>query len=126
MESPQNSWCWMFMAGEMDREDIEYFLSIGALEFSYVNEDGEDIYSLTEDAIELAPELYEEQMKKFNEVIFSLWRKDIIDIMFDDEGEPMISLHQDTGELLKTVVLDEEEKETLEEILIAWHEKNNE
>lgn len=126
MGSPQNSWCWMFMAGEMDKEDIEYFLSIGALEFSYVNEDGEDVYSLTEDALELAPELYEEQMKKFNEVIFSLWRKDVIDIMFDDEGEPMISLHQDTGELLKTTVLDEEEKETLEEILIAWHEKNNE
>jgi hypothetical protein len=114
------------MAGEMDKEDIEYFLSIGALEFSYVNEDGEDVYSFTENALELAPELYEEQMKKFNEIIFSLWRKDVIDIMFDDEGEPMISLHQNTGDILKTVVLDEEEKETLEEILIAWHEKNNE
>jgi creatinine amidohydrolase/Fe(II)-dependent formamide hydrolase-like protein len=113
----------MFMAGEMDKEDIEYFLSIGALEFSYVNEHGEDIYSLTEKAKEIAPELYEEQMKKFNEVVFSLWTKEMVDISFDDEGEPMISLHLEDNSF-DFSQLDEDEKDVFEEILIAWDEKN--
>jgi hypothetical protein len=115
----------MFMAGEMDKDDIEYFLSIGALEFSCVNERGEEIYSLTDKAREIAPELYLEQMKNFNEIIFSLWRKDILEITFDEDGEPMISITKGKEEF-DISDLDEEEQDIFEEILIAWNEKNKE
>ena len=114
------------MAGEMDKEDIEYFLSIGALEFSHYDEDGEAIYSLTEQAEELAPELYDEQIKDFNAITFSLWNKGAIEIVFDEDGEPLISIKEDSIERLQDPDLDEEEKDVLEQIIYSWNIKNSE
>lgn len=123
MESLQISWCWIFMAGELDKEDIEYFLAIGVIQFSHVNHNGEEIYRLTEKAKELAPDFYEEQMKDINSVIFSLWNKGMINIVFDDNGEPLIGLQSDTGELLQKIDLDEDEHDVMEEIILSWYSK---
>jgi len=112
------------MAGELSEEDIKYFLAIGVLEFSYVDENGDEIYSLTDKAKDLAPEFYENQMKDLNATVFSLWNKGIIDVIFDESGDTMISLNEDTAELLKTIDLDEDEHSVIEEILVSWHLKN--
>jgi hypothetical protein len=40
-------------------ERLEYYLSIGAVTLEGVDEDGEIIYAITEDAERLAPELWE-------------------------------------------------------------------
>jgi hypothetical protein len=126
MENPKKNWCWMFMAGEMDKDDIEYFLAIGALEFSYVDDDGDEVYRLTEKAKEIAPQLYEEQMKDFNAAIFSLWNKGVIDITFDNNGEPLIGISEDVYDMEISELLDEEERDILQEIVLAWNIKNNE
>jgi hypothetical protein len=124
MENQPNNWCWMSMAGEISKEDIEYFVAIGVLEFSYIDENGDHIYSLTDKAKEIAPEFYENQMKTLNATVFSLWNKGIIDVIFDESGDTMIALNEDTAELLKTIDLDEHEHTVIEEILISWHLKN--
>jgi hypothetical protein len=121
MESQQNSWCWMFMDGELSKEEIEYFLAIGAIEFDRINLDGSETYRLTEEAKELTPEFYERQMKHLNSVIFSLWNKDLISLTFDDEGEPLIILHENTGEMIKSLELSEDESEIMEAIILSWY-----
>jgi glutathionyl-hydroquinone reductase len=124
MESPLSNWFWKFMAGEISKEDLEYFVIIGVLEFSHIDENGDEIYSLTDKAKDLAPEFYENQMKDLNATVFSLWNKGIIDVIFDESGDTMISLNEDTAELLKTIDLDEDEHSVIEEILVSWHLKN--
>jgi len=114
------------MAGEIEKEDLEYFLAIGALEFSHTNQNGEDIYRLTKEAKEIAPEFYEEQVKDLNSVVFSLWSKGIIEISFDDSGDPLIGLQQNTGELLEKIDLDEDEHDVMEEIILSWYSKYEE
>jgi len=114
------------MAGDLEKEDLEYFLAIGAIEFSHINQNGEEIYKLTEKAKEIAPHFYETQIRDLNSVVFVLWNKGIIDIVFDNDGDPMISINENTLEAIKNVDLDEDEHDVLEEILISWNYKNEE
>lgn len=110
----------------MDDELVEYLLSIGALEYVFTDDDGEPIYRLTPDAKELVPELYEEHMKDFNSVVFSLWQKDLIDLVFDEEGEPMIGINKNTNDPEIIETLDKQEKEAIQEILFVWKKKSEE
>jgi hypothetical protein len=111
------------MAGELDKDEIEYFVAIGALEFSHINANGEEIYKLTDKAEELAPEFYEEQVSDLNSTVFSLWNKGIIDVVFDDDGSPLISLNEDTSNLLRTIDLDDHEQDVMAEIILSWYLK---
>ena len=50
-------------------EIMDYYLEIGAIEISGVDKDGEILFSITEKAKELAPELWQSHQ----EHIVSLW-----------------------------------------------------
>jgi len=110
----------------MDDEMVEYLLSIGALEYVFTDEDGEPIYRLTPDAKDLVPDLYEEHMKDFNSVVFSLWQKDLVDLVFDEGGEPLIGINNNTTDPEMIEMLDRQEKEAIEEILFVWKKKSEE
>ena len=114
------------MGGSMDDELVEYLLSIGALEYVFTDDDGEPIYRLTPEAKELVPDLYEEHMKDFNSVVFSLWQKDLIDLVFDEDGEPMIGINVNTTDPAMVEILDKQEKEAIQEILFVWKKKSEE
>lgn len=108
----------------MDDELIQYLLSLGALEYVFTDDDGEPIYRLTPEAKDLVPDLYEEHMKDFNAVVFSLWSKNIIDVIFDEDGEPMIGLNSNTDDPEMIEELDKQEREVLQEILYVWKKKS--
>lgn len=76
-----------------DEQDIvEYLLSIGALEEAGVDADSsEPLYRLTEKSEEFIPEFTELFYQEFSNHVFLLWQQEFIDVIFDDEGEPMIS-----------------------------------
>ena len=107
----------------VEEEMIQYLISIGALEYVFDDEDGEPVYRLTEEAKDLVPDLYEEHMKDFNSVVFSLWSKNLVDVVFDEDGEPMIGLNANTDDPEMIEELDKQEKEVLEEILHIWKKK---
>jgi hypothetical protein len=111
------------MAGEIEKEDIEYFLAIGALEFCYTNKDGEEIYKLTKEAKIIAPEFYYDQIKELNSVVFSLWNKGVIEVSFDDDGDPLIGLPENMGDFLRNNDLEKEELDLVEEIILSWYSK---
>lgn len=112
------------MGGNVEEELVEYLLSIGALEYVFDDEDGEPIYRLTPDAKDLVPELYEEHTKDFNSVVFSLWRKNFIDVVFDEDGEPLIGINDNTINEDMVKELGREEREALQEILFVWKKKS--
>lgn len=114
------------MVGKMEEELIQYLISIGALEYCFTDDDGSYIYRLTPEAKDLVPDLYDEHMKQFNTTVFSLWNKGLIDIVFDDDGEPLIGLNEnsDNKEMIKK--LDITEADILKEIKFVWKQKNKE
>jgi hypothetical protein len=106
----------------MDDETIEYLMSIGALEFDSFGEEGEPRYKFTEHAKKLVPDLYKEHMKDFNVLVFSLWSKDFIDVVFDEDGDPLISINENSFNPDKHEELDYQEFSALSDILDAWEE----
>ena len=112
--------------GNVEEELVQYLVSIGALEYVFTDDDGEPIYRLTPEAKDLVPELYEEHMKDFNSVVFSLWSKDLIDIIFDENGEPLVGINENTHNLEMRKDLDKQEKEAIQEILFVWKKKSEE
>jgi len=107
----------------LDPEEILHLLKIGALEFVNVDENNENVYRFTQKAKKLVPELYDEHMKEFSNVVFSLWVKNMLDVVFDEEGEPLISINKNSCDSEKVKELDLDEKEVLSEIVISWEEK---
>ena len=110
----------------MEQDDIEYLLEIGALEFVHVDQNGDNVYRFTDTARKLVPEIYDAHMKEFNNIVFSLWNKNLIDVVFDEEGEPLISINENSFNSEEIQELDEEERDGLEEIIMSWNEKTNE
>lgn len=114
------------MDGKVDDELIQYLLSIGALEFVFIDKEGEHIYRLTPEARELVPDLYDEHMKNFTSSVFSLWSKDLIDVVFDEDGEPLIGINSNTENEELVSKLDDNDKNILKEILFVWKKKEQE
>lgn len=114
--------------GKLEDELIQYLLSIGALEFSFLDDDGNDVYKLTPEAKHLVPSLYEEHIKDFNSNIFLLWNQGLLDLTFDNDGDPLIAVNENSYNEELTKSLEKEEKDVLREIVILWEkkQKNNE
>jgi hypothetical protein len=71
----------------MDKEMIEFLKSIGAIE-----ELPGGNYRLSEEAEEFVPEVVKHHESMFNNDVFSLWINDMIDLIFDNDGDPMLDI----------------------------------
>ena len=107
----------------MDPEELIHLIEIGALEFVSVDENNEDVYRFTKNAKKLVPKLYKEHMQEFSNVVFSLWTKNMLDVVFDEEGDPLISINENSSDLEKIEQLGLDEKEVIFEIVNSWEEK---
>jgi len=117
MESQQKRLLSILMDGNIDKETIEYLLSVGAIEFALVDEDGENIYRMLPKAQEIVPEIYEKYIKSFNATVFSLWTKDALDIVFDEKGDPLVGINKNSVDNDFKSGLNSKEKEVLKEIV---------
>ena len=100
----------------MDEEMIQFLKSIGALED---NDDG--TYRLTDEAQEYVPNMVKTHEAHFNNDVFSLWMNDMLELVFDEDGDPMIDLSEDSkNEDLKKERLTKQEASTLEMILYQY------
>jgi len=84
-----------------DREDnlkLAHYLEIGAIEVAGMSEDGEVIFAISEDAKEIAPELWESHMQYVDKTLMELYEKDLIKVEYDENLEATITL---SGEGLK-------------------------
>jgi hypothetical protein len=78
----------------MDNPDdfMEYLLEIGALEkIGYDEHTQQNVYRVTEMADEFIPEFTEYYFSELNTEVFFLWQNEYVDIIFDEEGEPMVT-----------------------------------
>ncbi len=90
----------------MDNEDkMEYYLSIGAIELSGMDEDGELIFNITEKAKILAPELWQAHEEHVNESLVSLYNKGLINVTYNEDLEAIIEMSDEGKKVAKEMGL---------------------
>jgi hypothetical protein len=78
-----------------DYEDdmrLAHYIEIGAVEVAGVAEDGEMIFAISEDAKDIAPELWEAHMEYVDKTLLDLYEKELINIEYDENLEATITL----------------------------------
>lgn len=81
-----------------DEEDIIKFLvDLGILKDAGYNDDiGENLYHIQPEAKDIFPSLSKAQMQSINQSVFDLWELDMLNVMFDENGEPLIGLNENS------------------------------
>lgn len=81
----------------VNKDFMEYLINIGAVEHAFDDpQNKRHVYKFTENAPELVPEIYSQHMKDFNAMVFNLWNKNAIDVTFSENGDPLISLNENS------------------------------
>ena len=93
-------------------EDMElaHYMEIGAVELEGMDENGEMIFSITDKAKELAPELWNAHMKHVEESLMVLYANDLVNVEYDENLEAKISIKPEGYNLAKELGLIEYEK----------------
>lgn len=70
----------------MEEEDyMQYYIDIGAIEMIGVDPNGEFLFSITDKAKEVAPELWENHSQHVNETLLDLFDKGLVEIEYDED-----------------------------------------
>lgn len=88
-----------------DDEDYErklnYYLEIGAIEIAGINDEGEVVFEVKEKAKEIAPELWESHAKYVDSILLDLYKKDLIEVEYDENLNATIKISQEGFESAK-------------------------
>ena len=83
------------------QRDLEYYIEIGAIEISGVDEYGEIIFKITDEAEELAPELWQSHKDYIDETLLDLYEKDLISVEYDENLEATITLTEEAKKIAR-------------------------
>jgi len=86
-------------------ERIAYYLEIGAVQLEGVDENGEIIYSVSESAKEIAPELWESHVEYIDNALIDLYESGLITIDYDENLEASIGLSEEGYEKARSLGL---------------------
>ena len=70
---------------ENNDHKLAYYLEIGAVSLEGMDESGELIYSISEDAKELAPELWRSHIEYVDKSILELYEAGLVEIEYDED-----------------------------------------
>ncbi len=82
-------------------DDLEYYLEIGAIELVGIDEDGEVIFKITDEAEELAPELWQSHKDYIDRTLIELYEKDLISVEYDENLEATITLTEEAKKIAR-------------------------
>lgn len=90
---------------DFELPSIDYYLEIGAIEATGIDEDGEILFKITEKAEILAPELWEAHKKHIDDSLISLLEKGLLSVEYDEDLNASISLSEEGAKALKEMGL---------------------
>jgi hypothetical protein len=76
-------------------EKLEYYLSIGAINLEGIDENGEVIYSISDTAKDLAPELWQSHEEYVDKTLLDLYNKGLLEVEYDENLEATIKLNEE-------------------------------
>ena len=86
---------------DSDEARMAHYLEIGAIELAGMDENGEMIFAINENAKEIAPELWEAHMNYIDKTLVELYEAGLVKVEYDENLEAMISLNQEGFEIAK-------------------------
>ena len=89
----------------MEDENLDYYIEIGAVDISGVDENGEILFSITEKAKDVAPDLWKAHVKFIDEALVELFSKNLITVEYNENLEALISYTPEGKSLLKDIGL---------------------
>jgi hypothetical protein len=89
----------------MNEEDndhkLAYYLEIGAVRLEGMDENGELIYSISEDAKELAPELWQSHIEYVDKSLIELYEAGLVEIEYDEDLNATIHISPEGQKLAR-------------------------
>ena len=81
-------------------ERLAYYIEIGAIDPTGLDENGEVIFRVTEKAKELIPEIWEAHTHYVDEILIDLFEKDLITVEYNENLEAQISLTDEARKII--------------------------
>ena len=119
------------MSKDKEPEDIIQFLvDMGILKpMGYDENIGEQLYLITEEANTFMPELSKHQQQEINSVVFDLWQMEMLDVSFNDEGEPLVALNENSTNIEKVMAIEDPDLRNQMRVIVSvfssYFDKNN-
>ena len=88
------------MQEEFDDRLFQYYLEVGAIELSGIDQNGEMMFKVTEYAEEIAPELWNAHKDYVDNALIELYNKDLISVEYDENLQATISLTKEAEEII--------------------------
>ena len=110
---------------EDDDELIKFLIDMGIIEPMGIGEGTKDeLFYVTEKAQQSFPQLVEEQEKFINDAVFKLWQLGFLEVVFNDDGEVLVGLNENSTKLDEVGNIEDEElKKAMLGILLIFGEK---
>ena len=81
---------------DRDKQEIDdmiaHYIQIGALSIEGIDDDGEFLMSVTDEAKELAPELYDMHKDYVDSLLMDWFEKGLINISYDEDLTAMVEI----------------------------------
>ncbi len=82
-------------------EKLAYYLEIGAVSLEGIDENGEMIYSITELAKDLAPELWEAHTEYVDRSLMELYEQGLVEVEYNENLEATLHLTEEGHKVAK-------------------------
>ena len=86
---------------DSDDARMAHYLEIGAIEIAGMDESGEMIFAISENAKEIAPELWQAHMDYVDKNLIELYEEGYIQVEYDENLEAIISLSKEGLQIAK-------------------------
>ena len=86
---------------EANDERLSYYLEIGAVNLEGIDDQGEIIYSISDTAKEIAPELWQSHMEYVDRSLLELYEAGLAEIEYNENLEATIHLTEEGHKLAK-------------------------
>jgi hypothetical protein len=90
---------------EEDNMKMAYYLEIGAISIEGMDENGEMIFSISEKAKDLAPELWEAHINYVDSAMLELYEKGLMEVEYDENLEAILHLSPEGHKIAKEMGL---------------------
>jgi hypothetical protein len=99
----------------MDDDSLfEYYMEIGAIEISGVDDHGEIIFKINDQAEQLAPELWQAHKDYIDETLLDLYERDLISVEYNENLEATITLTEEAKKIARQygmIEIEDDEKD---------------
>jgi hypothetical protein len=89
------------MQDSEDNDLFDYYMEIGAIELSGIDEFGEIVFKVTDKAKEIAPELWKAHADYVDEALLDLYSKDLISVEYNEDLQATISLTEEAKRIIE-------------------------